>query len=67
MRDNCNFLSIKFEISVIFGNISEIYQKHVQFAQALKQRDDDIETALGEILHKNVSASTALLLLQYCC
>lgn len=57
MRDNNNFHSVKFEISVIFGNISEIYQKHVEFAQDLKQRENDMETSIGEILHKNVSAS----------
>jgi hypothetical protein len=54
MHDNKNFLSVKFEIGMIFGNISEIYQKHVEFAKDIKQRKNEIEISLGEILEKNV-------------
>jgi hypothetical protein len=48
--------AIRFEISMIFGNITEIYQKHAAFADCLKSRESDIDMCLGQILTDNVSS-----------
>ncbi|KAI9287845.1 hypothetical protein BC943DRAFT_202421 [Umbelopsis sp. AD052] len=50
--------AIRFEVNVIFGNITEIYQRHATLADCLKSRESEIEMCLGQILKENVSGPT---------
>jgi hypothetical protein len=54
MNENKTLQAVRFELSLVFGNISEIYQKHITLSECLKNRENDVEMCLGELLSQNV-------------